>query len=164
MLNTENGISEEIVAYNLTAPASEGNVEVCLIPQNLCEVKLAGRFVTDGAFKAVNSESEITALSLDNDIALKAVQSFDRISQPAIKELRIVVKSEINQINQGVDCDILVKTSTRKGETVTNTIKGDFDETSKSWIYPVNEKMTFDKSLYYELLSSISVDVQVVYA
>lgn len=164
MLNQENVISEEIVAYNLLAPVSAQKIEVCLIPQNLCEVKLLGRFVTDGAFKGVGSESVVTAVSLDEEVALKAVQSFDRTSQPTIKEVRISVETDLNQINQGINCDVLVKTSTRKGETVTTTVKGNFDETSETWVYPVNEKMNFDKSLYYQLLSEISVNVQIVYA
>lgn len=164
MLNTENVISEEIVAYNLTAPKSKDKIEICLIPQNLALVKLVGRFVSDGTFESVNSDLVIAALSLDENIVLDEIQAYDLTAQPTVKEIRVSVKSEINQINQGSDCNVFVKTSNRKGETVTSTISGDFDEKSKTWLYPVNEKLTFDKSLYYELLGSISVDVSVVYA
>lgn len=165
MLNSleSSRIIEEIVAYNLQAPIAN-YILVCLIPQNLCECALEGRFVTDGDFKIVGSEDIAKAKSLVDAVKLKAVQSFDRKSEPKIKEIRVAVKSDINQMDQGIDCDVILKTTNRKGESVSTTIKGDFDEKTKTWIYPVNETMTFDKSLYYQLLSAISVDVQVVYA
>ena len=165
MLNpAENtGIIEEIVAYNLKAPQGE-TVLVCLIPQHLCDCELLGRFVTDGDFKAVSSEAVITAISTNAAVLLAAVQCFDNHAEPTITEIRVKPKSAFSQLNQGMECNIIVSTVNRQGEKTSRIIAGELDEVKKAFVYPVNEKMTFDKSIYYELLSSISVDIQVVYA
>ena len=165
MLNpAENtGTIEEIVAYNLIAPQGE-TLLVCLIPQHLCDCELVGRFVSDGDFKAVGSEAVITAISTNTAVLLAAVQCYDNHAEPTIKEIRVTPKTEFSQLNQGLECNIIVSTVNRQGEKTSRVIAGELDEAKKAFVYPVNEKMTFEKSLYYELLSSISVDVQVVYA
>lgn len=156
-------IIEEIVAYNLQAPKGDGIV-VCLIPQVLKHSELDGRFVTDGDFKVIGSEDIATAKSLDSSVYLKAVQAYDRKAEPTIKEIRILPKSAFSQLNQGLSCQVIISTVNREGDKTSRSISGELDEAKKAFIYPVNEKMTFDKSLYYELLSSMSVDVTVVYA
>lgn len=165
MLNSsENtGIVEEIVSYNLQAPKGK-DILVCLIPQNLYLCELEGRYVTDGDFKVVGLEDVATAKSAESAVMLKAVQAFDLKAEPTIKEIRITPKSSFSQLEQGLNCKVIVSHVNRQGDKTSRAISGELDEAKKAFVYPVNEKMTFDKSLYYELLSSISVDVQVVYA
>lgn len=156
-------VVEKTVKYNLTSPKSDKKVNVCLIGGVLTNTILTGRVVTDKAFKAVDSENEITVKSLESDVTLQHRQAFDLLASPFVKEIRIKPVTEQNQIKQGSDNNLIISILDNTGVPISREIKGLFDNEKHVWIYPVGEQMTFNKAVYYSLLSEISVDVEVVY-
>lgn len=156
-------VTEKILKYNLTAPKSEKPVIICLIGGVLAGTILSGRVVTDKVFKAVESELEIDVKTLIEGVKLQHAQAFDLFAQPFVKEIRVTPVTPNNQIEQGRDNLLIISTIDNLGEPVKREVKGHFDNDKAIWVYPVNEKLTFDKAVYYSLLSEISVNVEVVY-
>ena len=69
------------VKYNLKN--SEQDAKVCLVPGLRLGNVLYGRYVTDGTFKAVDNDTEITATPKEG-IILDHVQDFDYVYPPTI--------------------------------------------------------------------------------
>lgn len=147
------------VKYNLQN--GEAEAKVCLMAGLRSGSILSGRFVTDGTFKAVDNETEITATA-EESVILKHVQDFDLAYPPTIESIRVKVRSELNQLAQ-MSKKLEVNTTSRKGETTTREIKAKH-EGGDSFIYHVNEQITLNKHIILPLLESISVDVEVNYA
>jgi NCAIR mutase (PurE)-related protein len=137
----------------------KGKAKVCLIPQSLCDKKLLGRFVTNDSFKAVDSENEITVIS---DLDLAHVQDFDYKAEPFVKEIRVKVVSESNQISQR-ELKLEIHSFNRLGESVVQELNGKSDDETNEWVFNVNQQISFDKAVYYALLSEISIDIKIVY-
>lgn len=147
------------VKYNLKN--GDKDVKVCLMPGLRLGNVLNGRYVTDGTFKAVDNDTEITATP-EEGILLDHVQDFDYVYPPTIESIRVKVKSELNQLAQ-MSQKLAVNTTSRKGIATSRVVEAKH-EGGDSFIYHVNEQITLDKHIILPLLASISVDIEVNYA
>ncbi len=139
---------------------SKGDCKICLIGGLASKNLLVGKVLTDGAFKAVEGDSEITATALEESI--QHTLDYDLAYPPMIQGVRIRVKSNFNQLKQ-VEQPLIIETVDRFKNAQRVEIEA-VHEKGGSFIYPVNQTMTPDKVMYLKLLSSIEVEIEVIYA
>lgn len=140
---------------------SEGNTKICLIGGLASLNRLAGRVLTDKTFKDVEGNSEITATSLGNIIQHSL--DYDLVYPPEIKAVRLKVLSSLNQLEQ-IEQKLVIETVDRfQSIEQTQEIEA-IHESGGVFCFPVNQVMTPNKAMYFQLLSSIEVEIEVVYA
>lgn len=139
---------------------SEGDSKVCLIGGLASKNLLVGKVLTDGTFKAVDGDSEITATALGESI--QHTLDYDLAYPPLVQGVRIRVKSNFNQLKQ-IEQKLVIETVDRFKKSQRMEIEA-VQEKGGLFIYPVNQTMSPDKAMYLMLLSSIEVEIEVVYA
>jgi hypothetical protein len=160
----------EILQYDIQAPEIKADkkinpdavAEICLMSQSSANVSLKGRYVTDGEFKGVSSDDVLKATAKVKTVVLEHCQSFDKRYEPTVKEIRVEVLDGLTfqkQMKQRLKIVTIDRLSNREVKEV----KAVLDEETGEFVFEVNQKITFDMTVNYAIVSSMKIGVTVVY-
>lgn len=152
--------------YSVQAPKigkeDNGTAEICLMPQCSASEPLLGRFVTDGEFKGVSSDDVFKAVADDDTVSLAHCQNHDQKAEPFIREIVIGVISGLTFLKQKKQT-VKIVTVDRFSKKTVREITGVLNDETNCFHYAVNEKITFDKTVNYSVVSAMKLSVSVVY-
>lgn len=155
-------VKEDTFKLSLTAPKIDSDTcEVVLLAGLAKDTLFKGKSIVDGDFETLNNKGVATAKVIEG-VSIAHQTAFDLANEYFVKELRVKIKPAMNSFSQ-VEAKAKILRFDRKGEISTNDIQGYFDNKSRLVVYPINQVVGKNNALVLEMVSSISVEVDIVY-
>ncbi|MDR6564948.1 MULTISPECIES: hypothetical protein [unclassified Arcicella] len=149
-----------IVQFNVENNSNEATGTVVLIGGAATFEKTKEHLIKVGTFQSLNNDVELNGISSFN---LENIKQHDSLIPANISSIMMKVTSSNNQLD-GCEKPIVVVTQDRLGNETEVAVKGVFDDESRKFVFPINQVIGLNQYVKFELLPSLKLSVEVVYA